>query len=151
MNLIRWQPLWSRDYMPGFAVLQRGMNRFFEDFADEGEEKSVIQWSPRVDITELEDRFEIASELPGMKKDDVKVELKENILTISGEKSGQNEKKDRNLHVCERVYGSFSRSFRLPPHVKSEDIKAEFKDGVLNLEIPKSEEAKPKQIEVKIK
>lgn len=150
MTLVRWQPLWGRDFLPNFSSLQRRMNSLFEDIIDDDEHKSVMNWSPRVDITELEDRIEINAELPGMNKEEIKVELKENILTISGEKAAQHEKKDRSLHVCERVFGSFSRSFQLPQYVKSDKIKAEFKNGVLTLEIPKAEEAKPKQIEVKI-
>ena len=150
MTLVRWQPLWGRDFVPSLASLQRRMNRLFEDFGDDEESKPAVAWSPRVDITELEDHFEINAELPGINKEDIKVELKDNILTLSGEKATQHEKKDRNLHVCERVFGSFSRSFQLPPQVKSDKIKAEFKNGVLTLEVPKAEEAKSKQIEVKI-
>ena len=148
MALVRWEPFMGRNVWSGLAHMQNRMNRLFDDL-DMEEESSVVNWSPRVEITELEDRFEVSAELPGMSRDDIKIELKDKILSISGEKSTEHEKKDRKLHVSERVYGSFSRSFHIPSHVKGDKIKAEFKNGVLTISLPKVEEAKPKQIEIK--
>ncbi len=148
MALVRWEPFVGRNVWTGLAHLQNRMNRIFDDL-DVDEDSSVVNWSPRVEITELEDRFEVNAELPGMSRDDIKIELKDNILSISGEKSAEREKKDRKLHICERIYGSFNRSFRIPSHVKGDEIKAGFKNGVLTISLPKEEEAKPKQIEIK--
>jgi len=126
------------------------MTSLFDEFSLGDEDTSVHNWSPRVEITELDDHFEVSAELPGLKRDDIKVEMQNNILTVSGEKHSERKKDDRNIHVCERIYGSFNRSFQIPNHVKADSIKAEFKNGVLTLNLPKEEEAKPKQIEVKV-
>jgi len=126
------------------------MNHLFENFFERDEDSPVAKWSPRVEVTELDDHFEVSAELPGMKREDIKVELNDRILTISGEKQTEHEKKDRSIHLCERIYGSFHRSFRLPSQVKADKINAEFKNGVLKLNLPKVEEAKPKQIAIKV-
>jgi len=123
------------------------MDRFFGDFGlDFWNSDSV--WNPAVDITEKSDSYEVKAELPGMKKDEIKISREDDVLMISGErKSEQDEKKD-NYHRIERRYGKFQRSFYLPKNVKANDIKANYKDGVLTVTIPKSEEAKPKEIAV---
>ena len=143
--------MWAHNPWSNLFSLQRRMNRLFDASHGEEGERSVGIWSPRVEIVELDDRFEVTAELPGMKRDEVKVELKDDVLTISGEKVLENEKKDRNIHLCERVYGSFNRSFQMPQYVDASKTKAEFKEGVLTLDIPKVEEAKPKQISIDIK
>ena len=109
----------------------------------------VGDWMPVVDISETEDAFVIKAELPGVDKDDVSVKIENGILTIRGEKKAETE--DKKNHRIECTYGSFVRSFTLPQTTKSDSIKAEYKNGILNLTIPKSEEVKPKEIEVKIK
>jgi HSP20 family protein len=109
----------------------------------------VGDWMPVVDIDETEDAFVVKAELPGVEKDDVSVNIDNGVLTIKGEKKIETEDKKR--HRVECAYGSFVRSFTLPQEIKAEKIEAEYKNGVLNLTIPKSEEVKPKQIEVKVK
>lgn len=109
----------------------------------------VGDWMPVVDIDETEDAFIVKAELPGVEKDDVSVNVDNGVLTIKGEKKIETE--DKKCHRVERAYGSFIRSFTLPQEINAEKIEAEYKNGVLNLTIPKSEEAKPKQIEVKVK
>ncbi len=151
MAILRWQPLETRNPWAGFNALQRRMNRLFEDFFAPEEEAGSVEWAPRVDVTELEDKFEVSAELPGLSKDDVKVEINDNMLTISGEKRSAHEKKDRNLYVSERCFGSFRRVFQLPTNINAAKIGAEFKNGVLNITLPKTEEAKPKQIEISVK
>ena len=148
MALVRWEPFMGRNVWSGLAHMQNRMSRLFDDL-DMDSESSIVNWSPRVEITELEDRFVVSAELPGMSRDDIKIELKDNILSISGEKSTEHDKKDRKLHIGERIYGSFNRSFHIPSHVKGDKINAGFKNGVLTISLPKVEEAKPKQIEIK--
>jgi len=122
---------------------------FFRGTGDE--DYAISSWTPAVDITEHDDQFVVKVELPGVNKDDVKITLENNILTIRGEKKQEKETKKENYHRVERSYGSFQRSFTLPTTVKSDKIDAAYKDGILQIALPKAEEAKPKQIEVKVK
>jgi HSP20 family protein len=115
------------------------------------DESGFNAWTPAVDITEHDDQYIVKVELPGVNKDEVKITLDNNILTIRGEKKQDREVKKENYHRVERSYGSFQRSFTLPSTVKSDKIDAVYKDGVLQIALPKAEEAKPKQIEVKVK
>ena len=107
-------------------------------------------WTPRVDIAETEKAFEIKVEIPEVNKDDVKVTVHNGVLTVQGERKLEKEEKGKKFHRVERYYGSFTRSFTLPDNVDETKIHASFKDGVLNLQIQKTEEAKPKSIEVKV-
>ncbi len=109
----------------------------------------VGDWMPVVDISETEDAFLVKAELPGVDKDDVSVKVEDGVLTLKGEKKSETE--DKKNHRIECSYGSFVRSFTLPQTTKSSSIEAEYKNGILTLTIPKSEEVKPKEIEVKIK
>ena len=132
--------------------LQRGINQLFDaSLADRQDEEVALKaWTPAVDIYEDENSFLIKLDLPEINRDDVKVNLNENTLSISGERKVENETKRENYQRVERSYGQFYRSFTLPPNVNIEAISAQFKDGVLRLTLPKREEAKPKQIEVKV-
>jgi HSP20 family protein len=114
-------------------------------------EKGECYLCPKVDIEENENEYKVHAELPGVKKGDVKITLKDNILSIEGEKKSEKKSKTDNYHFNERIFGKFKRSFELPNIVNQESIGAEFKSGMLQISIPKSKEAKPKQIEVKIK
>jgi HSP20 family protein len=105
-------------------------------------------WAPSVDVSETEDNFEVRAELPGVAKDDVHVSVKDNLLTLSGEKRQEKEDDSQNYRRVERRYGNFHRKFALPPEVETDDIKAEFSDGVLTLSIPKPETTKPTAIPV---
>ena len=108
-------------------------------------------WTPAVDVAEHDNEYLVKVELPGVSKDDVTITMQENILTIRGEKKDGKESKGTNYHSVERSYGSFQRSFTLPTTVKTDKIDAAFKDGILTITMPKAEEAKAKQIEVKVK
>ncbi|MDH4261949.1 MAG: Hsp20/alpha crystallin family protein [Spirochaetia bacterium] len=108
-------------------------------------------WMPTMDIKENKDSYLIKAELPGVEKENVNISIEDGVLTIKGEKKTEKEEKDDKTHRVECSYGSFFRSFTLPREVKSDQIEASYKDGILKLKIPKSEESKPKQIEVKIK
>ncbi len=109
----------------------------------------VGDWMPSVDIEETKEAFAIKAELPGVDKDDVSINIDKGVLTIKGEKKTETEDKKR--HRVECSYGSFVRSFTLPQSIKVDEVQAEYNNGILNLTIPKLEEAKPKEIEVKIK
>ena len=108
-------------------------------------------WAPRVDIAETEKEFIIKAEIPEVKKEDVAVTVDNGVLTIRGERKQEKEEKSKKFHRVERYFGTFMRSFTLPDHVDETKIEASFKDGMLNLHVPKSAEAKPKVIDVKIK
>lgn len=107
-------------------------------------------WAPSVDITENKDAFVITAELPGIRKEDVKVSVHDGVLTIQGERSFENTEEDAKRHRVERFYGHFARSFTLPEHVDDENIKANYHDGVLELTLAKQEKAKPRAIEVEV-
>ncbi len=136
-------------------TMQKRMNRLFNDFfggrEGESDELTLSTWLPSVDVIENDDAFVIEAELPGMTKDDIKISIANDVLSIRGEKKIEKEDKKKSYYRMERSYGSFSRTFPLPGNVKTDKIDAEFKNGVLIVTVPKSEEAKPKQIDVKIK
>jgi HSP20 family protein len=125
--------------------LDRTFGSIFRNYNDEVLEGT---WLPAADITETDDQFEIKAELPGLKKEDVKINLVDNVLTIRGEKKTEQDEKNKYCHRMERIFGSFIRSFSLGTKVDNSKIKAEFKDGVLTLALPKAAESKPRQIEV---
>ena len=108
------------------------------------------KWRPSADISETDDGFEVRAELPGVTKDDVHISVKDDLLTIKGEKRQEKTDDSKDFHRVERSYGSFERRFSLPPKVEVDSIKAEFKDGVLTLSIPKPEEVKPKEIPINL-
>jgi len=148
MTLVRYEPLFQRNPWAGLARMQQQMNRLFDNLSD-GDE-TLATWAPRVSVVDLDDHFEVTAELPGMKQEDVKVELHNNVLSISGEKKDELEKQERNVYLCERSFGTFRRTFQLPSQLDPNKISAEFKHGVLTVSLPKVEEAKPKQIDIKV-
>ena len=147
MTLVRWDPFRELE-----EVSER-LNRMFARPASRtnGKETMIVaDWTPSVDISETEGEYQIKAEIPDVKKEDVKVSLEDGVLTIQGERKYEKEEKGKKFHRIERSYGSFVRTFSLPDVIDEEKVKAEFKDGVLNLHLPKSEKAKPKAIEVKV-
>lgn len=128
------------------------MDRLFDEFFRTGMEVTDrVDLTPLVDVEENDDEFVISAELPGMKRDDIKITFDNNMLNISGEKKAEKEMKEENFHRMERSYGKFSRTIPIPSGVKLDKIDAVYEDGVLTVHIPKTEEAKPKQIEIKVK
>ncbi len=127
------------------------INRLFEDpFSLAWPSTSFYEgWAPPVDIYEDHDKYIVKAEIPGMKKEDLNVSLDGNTLTISGERKHEEEKREGESYRSERYFGRFQRSVTLPIAVKGDKIDASYKDGVLSIQLPKSEEAKPKQIQVK--
>ena len=108
----------------------------------------TYNWTPSVDISETDNGFEVRAELPGVAKDDLSVSVKDNFLTLSGEKRQENSEDTQNFRRVERRYGSFQRRFTLPSDVVADDIKADYTDGVLTLSIPKPEVAKPTEVPI---
>ena len=149
MALVRWRPF--RD----LVSIQDEVNRLYNDFFGRvpsrfDTELSRSEWTPSVDISETKDEIVVKTEVPGMNKDDIKITLQDNVLTLRGERKQEKEEKDTNFHRMERCYGSFTRSFNLPTVVQADKIKASYKDGILNITLPKAEEVKPKQIPIEI-
>jgi HSP20 family protein len=147
MAIVRWRPF--RDMMN----IQDEMNKLFDDFLGRPlmrTEWSEGVWNPSVDVSETKDNVLIKAEMPGLIKDDVKISVQDNMLTLSGEKKQEKEEKETNYHRIESSYGAFSRSFTLPTSVKSDKIKATYKDGVLSITLPKIEEVKAKEIPINI-
>jgi HSP20 family protein len=146
MTVVRWDPF--RD----LGLLQDRMNRLFDDagrgWRTNDEPAATTSWSPAVDIFETEGEIVVRAELPGMERKDITLHLENNVLTLRGERKFQKETKDENYHRIERSYGNFSRSFSIPATVDEEQIRADYKDGVLKIALPKKEQAKPKQIRI---
>jgi HSP20 family protein len=149
MAIVRWEPF--RDLLS----LQERMNRMFGEYrgaAATADDDWALggSWAPPVDIYEQGSDIVLKAELPGVDPKDVDIRLENNVLTLRGERKFENEVKKENYHRVERTYGTFSRSFTLPSVVNQTGIKADFKDGMLKVVLPKREEAKPKQIEISI-
>ena len=146
MNIIKWNP-W-RD----MSALPHGINRFFDDpvFSTlwPEDESRAGGWKPIVDIYDNDDKIVLKAELPGVDKKDIDIALKDRVLTLKGERSYENEVKEDRYYRKERAFGHFRRSFSLPENVDPGKIKAEFKDGILKVEIPKPAEQKPKKITI---
>ena len=148
MTIVKWDPFRN------VAALQDRINRIFdESFSrtdDLDDDISMSAWKPLVDIYETDEAIILKAELPGIKKEDVSVEVKDNVLTLKGVRTEEKEIKEKNYYRKERAFGTFSRSFNLQHRIQPDKIKARFKDGVLKIEIPKPEEEKPKQITVNV-
>jgi HSP20 family protein len=141
MNLVTWDPyreVGSLNRLFGGALLRR----------ERDEEMSLGAWMPPVDIIEDKDRILMTAELPGFKESDIEIQTEGGVLTIRGERRSEVEKEGRTYHRMERSYGQFVRSFTLPNNVDREHIKASFADGLLQIEMPKREEARARQIKI---
>lgn len=140
MELVRWEP---------FA----GLGNFrsaFNDLWDEAPLRNGSRWHPAVDVLESKDAYLIHAELPGMKREDIKVEVKDGVLVLSGERKAEKLADGVEYRHAERVSAKFWRSFSLPETVKQDGIEASYKDGVLEIRVPKVEKAKPRQIEINV-
>lgn len=134
-------------------TLQNQLNRLFEPFArfSVGDEDLVSgAWAPAVDVAETQEKIIVRAEVPGMKHEDIQIEFENGLLTLRGERKLE-KSEGLTWHRVERVYGNFSRSFTLPRTVDAEKIAATYRDGILEVEVPKKEEAKPKQIRIAVK
>jgi len=148
MTLMRWRPYGD------FFNLRDQINRLFDqDFFKDSESDSMEKssWTPLTDIFETENEYVFKLEVPGMTKDDIQIEITHDTLIIKGERKEEKKVEKENYHRIERCCGSFSRSFHLPQNVNSKSIDAVMKDGILELRVPKKEEAKPQPIQIKVK
>ena len=147
MELMPWRPFGE------LGSIRSEMDRLWNKFLGETPfvRSLTEEWSPSVDISQTKDKLVIKAELPGLDAKDVNVSISGDLLTIKGEKKKEEEEKDEHHHYMERYYGSFQRSFQLPVNVKTDKIEATFDKGVLKITLPKTEEAKKKEIEIKVK
>lgn len=152
--LTRWEPLTRWNPIKEIEEMEKRLSSILGRPApavgDKKEAITVAEWSPLVDITEDEKEYTIKAELPDVKKEDIKLNVHDDVLTITGERKYEKEEKGKKYHRVERAYGSFMRSFTLPENADGSKIAAEYKDGLLKVRLPKSEKAKPKAIEVKV-
>jgi HSP20 family protein len=154
MNMIRWQ----RPVLTPWANLGRltdlrdEIDRLFESPLSELTRTSNLLsgWTPALDVFENKDNFVVKAELPGMKKEDIEVSLHDGSLSISGERKSETKHEDAEVYRAERFFGRFQRTVTLPTPVAADKVKAQYKDGVLTITLPKTEEAKPKQIDVSV-
>lgn len=139
-------------YQPrSFADLRREMDGLFGALLNNDTPSAVASWMPALNVAESESAYEVSVEIPGMSPENVNVELKEGVLTISGERQQVEETNDKKFHRVEQTYGKFERSLRLSAPVDEDNVTAEYQHGILNVTVPKAEKALPKKIEVTTK
>ena len=145
MELVRFEPF------AGFGNFRSVLNDLFdENHGRSSARPTVSKWYPAVDVLESKDSYLIRAELPGMKKEDIKVEVKDGTLVLSGERKSEKPAEGVEYRHVERVAAKFWRSFSLPETAKQDGIEATYKDGILEIRVPKAEEAKPRQIEISV-
>ena len=147
MNIVRWDPFRELEGM------QARLDRMFggrQPRGFEGEDIAFGEWAPAADVQETDTEYVIKADLPEVKKEDVKVEFEDGVLTVEGERKQEKEEKGKTFHKIERGYGKFVRRFALPTEVEAARVSAEFKEGVLNVHLPKSANGKPKATVVKV-
>ncbi|MGB7054639.1 MAG: Hsp20/alpha crystallin family protein [bacterium] len=140
----KWEPFSE------LVTMRDDVDRLFDVFFGTQPQTIDDLWRPSIDIEESNGNLMVKAEIPGMKKENIKVSVKEDMLTISGERKQENETRDKTYHRIERSYGQFRRMIRLPAEVDADKVKASYKDGVLSVTLPKPESMKPKHIDVKM-
>lgn len=153
MKLKRWQE--PELAWPGFGrtlTLQDELDRLFDSPWGELTRASQLlsAWTPALDVDEDKDSFTVRAELPGMKREEISVSIHDGLLSITGERKAEEKSEGTAVHRQERFYGRFERTVTLPAHIAPDKVKAQYKDGVLSITLPKTEEAKPKQIDVSV-
>jgi HSP20 family protein len=147
MTIVRWEPFRELN------SLQSEMNRLFNSVFDQpavggGNGSTLRRWMPAMDLAETDEHFVLRADLPGLTEDDIKIELEDGTLTVSGERKAEHESKNEGYYRVERAFGAFSRSLTLPKGVDGDAVSANFDRGVLEVRIPKPEERKPRRIEI---
>lgn len=149
MALVRWDPTRELD------LLQGDMNRLFDSFFQgrglglaNGNGGAGRRWIPPMDLVEADDEYVLRADLPGLAKDDLDIEVKDNVLTISGERRAEHEDRREGYHRVERAFGRFSRSLDLPEGIDADAVSADFENGVLEVRVPKPEERQPTKIAI---
>lgn len=143
-KLPKWNPFRE------LVNLREDMDRFLNTFFGRHQEETEGFWAPVIDIEEDNDNFTVKAELPGIKKDDIKISVRGNLLSIAGERKQESKVKNRTFHRIERSYGNFMRTITLPSEVNADNVKATYKDGILIITLPKPESMKPKEISIEI-
>ena len=145
MTIVRWEPLRE------LSSLQSEMNRLFNTVFDQptgAGAGAMRRWVPAMDLVETPEHFVLRADLPGMTEEDVKIELEDSVLTISGERKAEHQDREEGFYRLERAFGAFSRSLTLPKGVDAESVTATFEHGVLEVRVPKPEERKPRRISI---
>ena len=144
MALVRWDPVRDLD------SLQSDMNRLFDGFFQgrPGNGQSRRRWIPAMDLVETEDSLVLRADLPGMSEDDIDIEVKDGVLTVSGERKAEHEEKSEGFYRVERAFGTFARQLSLPEGIDAEKVAASFDRGVLEVKIPKPEKTKPHRVQI---
>jgi HSP20 family protein len=148
MKLVKWDPIHD------VGTIRDDIDRIFDGFFGKirpGRTTLDSYWTPLIDLEETEDSVRVRAELPGMKKDEIKISLDGDHLHLSGERKQEKEEKEKTYHRIERSYGRFERVIPLPTEVEKEKVKAVYTDGVLQITLPKSENVKPKEIAIDVK
>ncbi len=147
-----WRPL--RELVPfrDFERVRREMDRLWDSFFEVPKRRpeEAAEWLPSLDVAETKNEIVVKAEIPGMEPKDIDISFSDGMLTIKGEKKQEKEEKEQNYHLVERSYGVFTRSIRLPADVQTDKIKASYKNGILAVTLPKSEEAKKKEVKIKV-
>ena len=144
MELLRWEPFGD------FGKFHSALNDLFDGDFNRSPAQSLSKWHPAVDVLESKDAYLIRAELPGMKREEIHVELKEGTLVVSGERKSEKPAEGVQYHHVERVAAKFQRAFSLPDTAKPDEIDASYKDGILEIRVPKAERAKPRQIDINV-
>lgn len=150
-ELTVWEPFKELAPFREFERMKKEMDRLWDSFFERGPRTGERgEWYPSLDMAETKNDVIIKAEVPGMDPKDIDISLSNGLLTIKGEKKQEREEKEGDYHLAERCFGAFMRAIRLPGEVQSEKIEASYKNGVLKITLPKSEEAKKKQIKIKV-
>jgi HSP20 family protein len=152
-KLAPWRPFRELSPFREFERMRREMDRIWDAFFEGGLRKRTeeeLEWYPFFDVSETKNDIIVKAEVPGIDPKDIDISLANGVLTIKGEKKQEKEEKDENYHLIERSYGTFTRSIQLPKEVQEENIKASYKNVVLKITLPKSEEAKKKEIKIQV-
>ncbi len=152
-ELQTWKPFRELAPFREFERMRREMDRLWDSFFEGGLRRKAEEgreWLPSLDVAETKNELVVKCEVPGMDPKDIDISLSDGMLTIKGEKKQEREEKEADYHLVERSYGSFSRSVQLPKEVQGDKINASYKNGILKITLPKSEEAKKKEVKIKV-
>jgi HSP20 family protein len=151
-ELTIWRPFGEMAPFRDFERMRRDMDRLWDSFFERGtlRGEEAGEWLPSLDVAETKNEIVVKAEVPGLEPKDIDISVSDGLLTIKGEKKQEREEKEENYHLVERSYGTFTRSIRLPNEVQSDKINASYKNGVLKVVLPKSEEAKKKEVKIKV-
>jgi HSP20 family protein len=146
MALVRWEPVRELDTIQG--EMNRLFDTFFANGRSNGADSGSRRWVPAMDLMETDDALVLKADLPGLERDDVSIEVKDNVLTVAGERKAEHSEKADGFYRVERAFGSFARSLTLPDGIDAEQVAASFDRGVLEVRIPKPAERKPHRVEI---